>query len=288
MKEKAWLFYLNSNDYYVYLILSAYRDLLKTNTKYPVACGCTKDVNSSTRNLLKTVGIEIIDLNTTQLDNCKIYKAIMNTEGYIWKWWNKAFDKLAILESNVEEQFDKIVYLDSDIQILQNIDELMDAPHMSAVANRAPKEPIQPYKHGFSVFCAGLFVWDFAANPGIGHKLIDTINGLSPTIKWHDQAILNFWYPNWGNQRELHLDPKYGLMNLSDIYDRYKNKDDIKVIHYVSRNRADWPFNKGLIQIPETWRHFKEWVKNIDENCVYFNEKYNLNLPKIYWENLRQ
>ena len=175
MKEKAWMFYLDSNDYYVWILISAYRDLLKTNTKYPVYCGITNNINSSTKNLLNIIGIKTINLDLSQFVNCRIFKNAQMKQGPVWAWYNKAFCKLAILESNVEELFDKIVYLDSDFRILQNIDELMDAPHMSAVANRAPKEPIQPYKHSFSVFCAGLFVWDFAAADICGASISSSI-----------------------------------------------------------------------------------------------------------------
>lgn len=53
-----------------------------------------------------------------------------------------------------------MVYLDSDIGIYANIDELMLKPHMSAVEDGAPlpnREP-GPYKIGDSIFCSGLFV----------------------------------------------------------------------------------------------------------------------------------
>jgi len=50
-----------------------------------------------------------------------------------------------------------MVYLDTDLWVKQNVDEIMGMPHMSAVIDQSPK-PIKPYVLGNSVFCSGLFV----------------------------------------------------------------------------------------------------------------------------------
>ena len=44
--------------------------------------------------------------------------------------WEKTFFKLKMFELT---QYDKICYLDSDMIVTENIDDLFDAPHMSAV-----------------------------------------------------------------------------------------------------------------------------------------------------------
>jgi hypothetical protein len=44
--------------------------------------------------------------------------------------WKHTYSKLRIFE---QREFDKIVYLDADMLICKNIDELFDKPHMSAV-----------------------------------------------------------------------------------------------------------------------------------------------------------
>ena len=51
----------------------------------------------------------------------------------IFSHWTNTFDKLLIFELI---QFDKLVYLDSDMYIRKNIDELFERENMSAVIDR--------------------------------------------------------------------------------------------------------------------------------------------------------
>lgn len=280
----AWLFYLNSNDYYVNMLISAYKDLQDTNTKYPVYCAITKNVDSSTCLTLSTIGINLIELDTTLIDDCKFIKSQKYKESL--EWYKKAFYKLAILSANFEATFDKIVYLDLDIQILKNIDEVMDKPHMSAVINRAPEGQLKPYQIGQSNFCSGLLVWDFKNNHGLGTKLLNSLNTLDDKISWHDQNVFNFWYKDWIDKPELHLPPIYGLMNHADIYNKLADKSDLKIIHFVSRERNNWPFLK-LTNVPKKWCLFKEWVKHISDNCKYFTNTYGVHILPLYPENIK-
>lgn len=280
----AWLFYLNSNDYYVNMLVSAYKDLQDTNTKYPVYCAITKNVNTDTRVILSTIGINLIELNTELIDNCKFIKSQKYKESL--DWYKKAFYKLAILATNFETAFDKIVYLDTDIQIFKNIDNIMEKPHMSAVINRAPESTLENYQLGRSNFCTGLFVWDYKNNPGLGDKLLRSLNSLDECITWHDQNILNFWYKNWANEAELHLSPIYGLMNHADIYNKLEDKSDLRIIHFVSRDRNSWPFLKQT-NIPKKWCLLKEWVTHISNNCKYFINNFGVRLLPLYPENIK-
>lgn len=148
--------FLTSNNYYIYLLLGLYKNMLDVNTKYPFYCGVTKNVNGVTRKLLTDVGIKIIDLNTSLIDESNLVTTAANKK--MCDWYRNALTKLSLLESNVEEKFDKIVYLDTDIQVFKNIDDLFDHPHMSAVQDLAPHHVPHEYTYGCSMFCSGLFV----------------------------------------------------------------------------------------------------------------------------------
>ena len=280
----AWLFYLNSNDYYVNMLISAYKDLQDTNTKYPVYCAVTKNVNKETRLILSTIGILLVDLDTSSISNCKFIKSQKYKDSLAW--YQKAFYKLAILSEKFEKMFDKVVYLDLDIQILKNIDDVMDKPHMSAVINRAPESKLEVYKLGRSNFCSGLFVWDYKNNPGLGAKLLNSLNDLDESVTWHDQSVLNFWYKDWCNKKELHLPPIYGLMNHADIYNKLEDKTDLRIIHFASRDRDSWPFLRQT-NIPKKWCLFKEWVKHMSDNCKYFAKQYGVRILPLYPENIK-
>ena len=258
---KAWLLFLSSNDYYLYLTLSVYQDLLSTGTKYPVYCAITRDVNSSTKSILVAAGIKLLNLDNIDILN----KSSLD-------YYKKALPKLAIL--NLKD-FDKIVYLDSDLWIKENIDELFDKPHMTAVINRSP-QPIINYELSKSVFCSGLFVWDYK----VGHPL--DLAKLPAHCSWHDQSVLNYFYQDWGKCPELQLDYRYGLMNsLSDGIDL----SDVKIMHFVNRNRTDWPFNRTTYE-ERNHRHFKKWVGHIAKNLEELKQNYNIILPKLHPENI--
>lgn len=147
--------FLSSNNYYIYMLLGLYKNLLDTKTKYPIYCGVTKEVSRDTRAILRKVGLKLIDLDTTVFSD----KVIANSQ-QCCKHYAAAFTKLALLDTNIEKQFDKIVYIDTDVQVLANMDDLFDKPHMSAVADCAPaiNKIANKYTVGCSIFCSGLFV----------------------------------------------------------------------------------------------------------------------------------
>lgn len=131
--NRAWVTFLSSNDYYIYMLLGLYKDLLDTNTKYPVYCGVTAQVNSDTRKILQAVGIKLIELDTSVFDT----RIIQNSQ-QTCKHYAAAFTKLALLDTSIENQFNKIVYIDSDTHVIENMDDLFDKPHMSAVRDNWP------------------------------------------------------------------------------------------------------------------------------------------------------
>ncbi len=278
MKNKkprnAWMLFLSSNDYYVYMVLNVYKNLIDTKTRYPVYCAVTEDVSEETRQILTKVGLKILPLYAKWINKYSFKLTDLT-------WYNKALAKLSLLSTEVEKNFDKIVYLDSDLWIKSNIDELFKKPHMSAVINRSPDKLINTFYAGQSIFCSGLFVWDFKENPHIGHKLLLTLSDLPKNVEWHDQAILNYWYSNWKDLSELHLDYHYGLMNCFDI-EKYS---DAKVIHFVSRNRTNWPFETKTV-VPEWYYSFKKWIKVINESLDFFSNKYRLHFPQLHYENI--
>ena len=286
MKKKipyAWMFFLNSNNYYIYMLIGAYYDLLKTKTKYPIYCAITADLNAKTKSILEQIGINTIEIDTdvisktTTLANVPHYRA--------------AFSKLAILGKDVEVNFDKIVYLDTDMQFFDNIDELMEKPHMSAIADEWPSKDKtkNEYHTGDSIFCSGLFVWDFKNNPGVGQNIIDNLSNLDKNVGWHDQAVLNFYYKNWQKQNDLHLSATYGVMNDNFTIKKYiELYGPAKAIHYVSRPRSNWPFKYKLYAIQDAnyryskWVHVKKWLQNINEAIDYFK----LPIEKIHVDNI--
>jgi len=286
-ERRAWLIFLNSSNYYLYMLLGLYKNLLDVKTKYPIYCGVTKNVNSQTRKILSTVGLNLIELDTSLFTP----QLLKTTKSKTCEHYFQAFTKLALLNTDIEKMFDKIVYIDTDVQVLKNIDDVFDYPHMSAIEDNAPScdRLSTKYTLGCSKFCSGMFVWDFKNNPGKGREIILNLPKLDKRVGWHDQAVLNFHYPDWREHIELHIPPEYGLMN-NGVNFRKMPFENIKAIHYTGRLKTDWPFNRRKELEESNWKHgnlhFKEWVTSIAYTINYFNKTYDLAIPIVHSENL--
>ena len=239
MKENAYITFLSS-DNYIYYILALNDSFKKTNSKYKLYCMITEDVHQETIDILNKIDLPYIQIDSTPF---KKIAEEMKKRKMVGKYVN-ALAKLYIFNLT---QFNKCVFLDSDLTILQNIDDLFDKPDWSAVEDCLPyhKRP-QKYIIGESSFCSGMFV--FSPNEQFYSKLLYQLPNLQEGIKWHDQAILAYNNQNWMQQTELHLPCEYDLLIAAqeDVLNKYLTlggkQENIKVKHYVSHKDA--PYDK--------------------------------------------
>lgn len=144
--------------------------------------------------------------------------------------WFLIFYKLHILELT---EFDKLVYLDSDMYVRKNIDELFEMENMSATIDR-PFGPIINDNIDKKL-TSGIMVIE--PKKGILKDLIGVMQKISQTKKsLGDQDVLQGYDPNWGNKKDLHLDFKYNMFFPHlDYFTKYNgyDLDDIKVIHFI-------------------------------------------------------
>lgn len=279
--DKAWILFLNSTNYYTLTTMGLYYDLLQVKTKYPVYCVVTENVSGTDKNILKKIGLNLIEVNTK---NSKIEVLKSNFSNNVTNWKN-AFAKLLIIGNDFTQKFNKICYIDTDVRIFKNMDAIFEYPHMSAVEDCAPvrKGLHQKYTLGCSIFCSGLFIWDYENHPNEGEEILDKLNTLNKNITWHDQSVLNYFYQEWKDKEELHIHPKYCLMNVAKNLELI-GLDNICAIHYVNRNKDNWPFNtkttfKTKLNTSDLAKFgFKSWVENIGNAIKYFNNKYKLNI----------
>lgn len=111
---KKYVCVLSTNDYLDgCLVLS--ENLKHINSKYSLLCLINEEINEETRNILDKFGIEYKVLNKVKYD--------VDYNGFVQPYFKNTFDKLSIF--NLTE-YEKIVYLDVDLLILENIDELFD------------------------------------------------------------------------------------------------------------------------------------------------------------------
>ncbi|HTR30746.1 MAG TPA: glycosyltransferase [Puia sp.] len=118
-------------------------------------------------------------------------------------------------------EYEKVVYLDADMLIVENIDSLFEKPHMSAVIAGG----FLPENAQWSNFNSGLMV----VVPG--HDTFARITaavGHLPSADKSDQGFLNSFFDSWYAHGHLHLDHKFNVP--VDYLDKFA--DPVAVLHY--------------------------------------------------------
>ena len=115
--------------------------------------------------------------------------------------WSNTFDKLFIFELI---QFKKIVFLDSDMMIVNNIDHLFEKRNMSAVVSDRINDAT----------CCELNSGLIVIEPQIGiiKQMQELIQDISLKYKnFGDQDIIRLYFHDWKNCKELELDDGYNM-----------------------------------------------------------------------------
>lgn len=240
---KAYVTVLSDNSY-INGVVVLYRSLMNTGTKYPLYAIVTPDVNQENINTLEKLNIGIIHRNQIIPPKMKLEDGkagqLMDVYG-----WHKAMVKLSIFGLT---QFEKLVYLDSDIVVLKNIDELFDKPHMSAIKDFCGMEDIGPEDRNL---CSGTLVIepDEYEYKNI-LRFVQNFDGQGELI--HDQWIIQEYYPVWKEmQNILRLPVEYGCWTtFYSEEDLYYPKKDIKILHII--DRKPWTQSKEYFHQCET------------------------------------
>ena len=103
-----------SSDSYLLGVLALYKSLFETKTNYPFYVAITDGLSKESVDVLKNNNINLIKLDE-KIDMPEKIKNKNCKFGY--SQWNNTLQKLGIFQL---EQFNKIVYIDSDMMILRN------------------------------------------------------------------------------------------------------------------------------------------------------------------------
>lgn len=151
------------------------------------------------------------------------------------------YTKLRIFE---QDDFDKLVYIDADMLVCCNVDELFDCPHMSAVVAGA----LHPNNADWVHFNAGFLVVE--PSRALAQKMYNLIE-TTPSNDGSDQGFLQSFYADWPEQASLHLDQKYNVpVFMLDVYAQHgygfsyqngKLDTKISILHYWDYHKP-WDF----------------------------------------------
>jgi alpha-N-acetylglucosamine transferase len=235
-----------TSDNYLPGLLVLHASLSSTDSVYPFHVLLTSEISEKTLSIL----------NDRHISYSVISQKIQNpTDVSTNHRWFSTYSKLFVFD---QTQYEKIVYLDADMLILRNIDELFSFSHMSATNAGG----MLPRKASWTHLNSGVFVLepshllftDMVSKIGKIEKLESGGSTDRPRYG-SDQDFLNAYYPDWPQQTELHLDHKYNIFHYYlDEYNKlfgYTIEDGskpISIIHYASYLK---PWNIGESELNE-------------------------------------
>lgn len=243
-KNYSYVTLLSSDDYIIGVIM-LYLSLRNVQSKYPFFVLCSDNISQKSIKILERYRIfykyltEHINVDT---------KIINLDDGY--DHWNRTFDKIYIWTL---VEYDKIIYLDSDMQVIENIDYLFEAPHMSAVIADQWNEP------GLQKLNSGLVVIKPNVEEFIGMKQIWEL-GMLNLKNAGDQDIIRSYYTNWEKQKNLHLHPGLNVFysEVSAGIIKKENVYPVRVIHYIGSRK---PWMVSLRAIIRRMKHNFLWCQ---------------------------
>lgn len=230
--DKVFISILTTEDYLPgILVLNA--SLRSVRSRYQLHVLLTPGISKNVT--------DILDKNL--IEYSKLSQEICNpTDINTHHRWFQTYSKLAIFD---QAQYKKIVYLDADMLVLRNIDELFECAHMSAT-NAGSMLP-RKKDRGYLNLNSGLIVIE--PSHSLFNKMMIKVGkieslksgGGDRPIHGSDQDFINAYFPEWPDREDLHLDHKYNIFHYHlDEYNKlfgYTIEDGLKpinIIHYAS------------------------------------------------------
>ncbi|XP_030468848.1 galactinol synthase 2-like [Syzygium oleosum] len=247
--KRAYVTFLAGNGDYVKGVVGLAKGLRKSKAVYPLVVACLPDVPEEHRRILESQGCIVREIEP-------VYPPENQTE-YAMAYYVINYSKLRIWEF---VEYTKMIYLDGDIQVFDNIDHLFDAPDgffyavMDCFCEKTWSSSPQ-YKIGYCQQCpervpwtpelgpppplyfnAGMFVYE--PNLSTYLDLLETVK-ITPPTSFAEQDFLNMYF------RDIYkpIPPMYNLV-LAMLWRHPENVDvkQVKVVHYCAAGSKPWRY----------------------------------------------
>lgn len=241
-KKYAYVTLLTTNSFMSGLMVLVV-SMRRSGCSYPIYCVVTPEITQENRNILLFMGIHIID--RPEIPMTQAIHDFNTSHEHDFEGWYKAFSKFHVFGL---EEFDKIVYIDCDMIVRENLDCLFEKPHMTGCIDAEGLEG-QPFDYliegdkYFQYFNSGLLVIE--PKMSLYEDIMKFVENLVPDRILADQNILALYYPEWKDQDELHLLIYYNIF--SSCIDTYLKKtwfemDKVKIFHFLGGQKP-WTLN---------------------------------------------
>ena len=258
---KKYICVLATNDYLDgCLILN--ENLKHIHSKYDLLCLINEDITKETKEILSYFDIKYKHINKINYD--------VDFEGYVQPYFKNTFDKLSVFKLT---EFEKIVYLDLDLLILENIDDLFyynglamarDYPfsniHNSGVMVIEPNE--DDYKGLIELMINKMNNQEQLGDQDIINEYFDRINTLPQSynlMRRISTEIIDYKPNNWEDSIKTHK------VNI------HADMDEKKILHYIVTPK---PFKINLPFQEKYSNLYSYYMSLIDEKKTnYFKDK---------------
>ncbi|XP_073048895.1 galactinol synthase 1-like [Primulina eburnea] len=247
--KRAYVTFLAGNGDYVKGVVGLAKGLRKVKSSYPLVVAILPDVPEEHREILKEQGcivkeIEPIHPPENQIQFAMAYYVINYSKLRIWNF----------------KEYSKMVYLDADIQVYDNIDHLFDAPdgyfyavmdcfcektwshskqYSIGYCQQVPNKVTWPAEMGSPpplYFNAGMFV--FEPSQTTYDNLLETLR-ITPPTPFAEQDFLNMFF----NSVYKPIRNVYNLV-LANLWRHPENVEleKVKVVHYCAAGSKPWRY----------------------------------------------
>ena len=253
------LIYGNNNEVFLNTLICVI-SLKKTHPKYKVVLCHTDDISKNKLNILKKYYDELI-----LLDYLKI-------EGIFRERFKNIFTKLKIFELI---QFNKILFLDTDMYVLKNLDHIFEINTPAGMiinSNLNIKHNEKINKSNFTINAGFMLL---SPSKDTYNHMIKSLDNFDVSEGGLEQEFLSQFLKGWNNISYLY-NFQFGLIYIKNNRGKiYKNTkmDEIFVIHYSAKKKAYHYMNTKS----ETYYNFKnfydKWILQFKKVKKYYSEK---------------
>ncbi|KAI9194511.1 hypothetical protein LWI28_006695 [Acer negundo] len=279
--KRAFVTFLAGNGDYVKGVVGLAKGLRKVKSEYPLVVAILPDVPEDHRKILHSQGCIVREIEP-------VYPPENQTQ-FAMAYYVINYSKLRIWEF---VEYEKMIYLDGDIQVFSNIDHLFEEPdgYFYAVMDcfceknwsnspqfkigycqQCPERMHWPAEMGSPpplYFNAGMFVYQ--PNLLTYFDLLDTIKISTPTL-FAEQDFLNHYFKDIYKP----IPNVYNLV-LAMLWRHPENVDlnQVKVVHYCANGSKPWRFTgddenmdrNDIKMLVKKW-----WEIYEDESLDYIN-----------------
>ncbi|KAL3651400.1 glycogenin [Castilleja foliolosa] len=280
MPSRAYVTFLAGNGDYIKGVVGLAKGLRKVNTIYPLVVAVLPDVPAEHRRELVEQGCIVRDIEP-------VYPPENQTQ-FAMAYYVINYSKLRIWEF---VEYSKMIYLDGDIQVYENIDHLFDLAngyfyavmdcfcektwahtpqYQIGYCQQCPNRASWPEKMGPKpalYFNAGMFVYE----PSLPtyHELLRTVKITTPT-SFAEQDFLNMFF------RDIYkpIPNVYNLV-LAMLWRHPENVklEETKVVHYCAAGSKPWRYTgkEENMERPDIKKLVDKWSDIYNDDTLDYN-----------------